>query len=67
MDTPSKTTIENLDRHVGQAVTLSGWVYKTRASGKIAFIIVRDGTGLCQCVLEKSDETQLINTSQLVL
>ncbi len=57
MDTASKTTIENLDRHVGQAVTLSGWVYKTRASGKIAFIIVRDGTGLCQCVLEKSDET----------
>ena len=57
MDKASKTTIEHLDRHVGQAVTLSGWVYKTRASGKIAFIIVRDGTGLCQCVLEKTEQT----------
>ena len=54
----SKTTIDQLDEHVGQSVTLQGWVYKTRASGKIAFIILRDGTGLCQCVLEKNDQTE---------
>ncbi len=50
----TKTTIDRLHEHVGQTVTLQGWVYKTRASGKIAFIVVRDGTGLCQCVLERS-------------
>ncbi|MFQ5415348.1 MAG: OB-fold nucleic acid binding domain-containing protein, partial [Phycisphaerae bacterium] len=52
------TTIDRLRDHVGQTVTLRGWVYKTRASGKIAFIVVRDGTGLCQCVLERSDATE---------
>ncbi len=53
----TKTTIDRLSGFVGKTVTLSGWVYNTRASGKIAFLIVRDGTGLCQCVVEKSDET----------
>ncbi|GAG53114.1 unnamed protein product, partial [marine sediment metagenome] len=32
---------------------LSGWLYKGRSSGKIQFLIIRDGTGLCQCVVEK--------------
>ncbi|MEP0848323.1 MAG: asparagine--tRNA ligase [Phycisphaerae bacterium] len=49
------TTIEQLAKHVGQTVTLSGWLYNSRSSGKLLFLIVRDGTGLCQCVLEKSD------------
>jgi asparaginyl-tRNA synthetase len=52
------TTINRLSEHVDQSVTLSGWVYNTRASGKIAFIILRDGTGLCQCVVEKNDQTE---------
>ena len=38
----------------GKEVTLAGWLYKGRSSGKIQFLIVRDGTGLCQCVVEKS-------------
>ena len=42
------TTIDRLGDHVGQTVTLRGWVYNTRVSGKIAFIILRDGTGRCQ-------------------
>jgi asparaginyl-tRNA synthetase len=53
----TKATINRLCDHVGQTVTLQGWVYKTRAGGKIAFVIVRDGTGLCQCVIEKNDQT----------
>ena len=52
------TTINRLGDHVGQTVTLEGWVYNCRASGKIAFIILRDGTGLCQCVLEKNEQTE---------
>jgi asparaginyl-tRNA synthetase len=53
-----RTTINKLADHVGQAVTLSGWVYNTRSSGKIAFVILRDGTGLCQCVIEKNEQTE---------
>ncbi len=58
METTVNTTISRLCDHVGQSVTLSGWVYKTRASGKIAFIILRDGTGLCQCVVEKNEQSE---------
>ncbi|MCO6438741.1 MAG: asparagine--tRNA ligase [Phycisphaerae bacterium] len=50
------TTISRLADHVGEEVTLGGWLYNIRSSGKIAFVILRDGTGLCQCVLEKSED-----------
>ena len=52
--------IDQLKDHVGQEVTIQGWLYNSRASGKIQFLIVRDGTGLCQCIVEKGqvpDET----------
>jgi asparaginyl-tRNA synthetase len=45
--------IDQLKDHVGQEVTLNGWLYNSRASGKIQFLIIRDGTGLCQCIVEK--------------
>jgi asparaginyl-tRNA synthetase len=51
---PTATTIAELARHVGQTVTLSGWLYNSRSSGKLLFLVLRDGTGLCQCVLEKT-------------
>jgi len=41
---------------VGQEVTLAGWVSQSRSSGKILFLVIRDGTGLCQGVLEKKPE-----------
>ncbi len=52
------TTIRSLVDHVGKAVRLQGWVYNTRSSGKIAFVILRDGTGHCQCVIEKNETTE---------
>ncbi len=55
MATPA--TICELAQHVGQTVTLRGWLYNSRSSGKLMFLVVRDGTGLCQCVLEKTDAT----------
>ena len=48
-----KTFISQLKNHAGQTVTLAGWLYNSRSSGKLQFLIIRDGTGLCQCVLEK--------------
>jgi asparaginyl-tRNA synthetase len=49
----NRTFINALKDFVGREVTLAGWVYQGRSSGKVQFIIVRDGTGLCQCVVEK--------------
>ncbi|MGB2809340.1 MAG: amino acid--tRNA ligase-related protein [Sedimentisphaerales bacterium] len=48
-----KVTINELAGHVAEVVTLAGWLYNSRASGKIQFLIIRDGTGLCQCIAEK--------------
>jgi len=45
--------ISQLKNHVDEQVTLAGWLYKSRSSGKVQFLIVRDGTGLCQCIVEK--------------
>ena len=59
MANDSTVYIDQLNNHVGEEVTLEGWLYRGRASGKVQFLIVRDGTGLCQCVVEKgkiSDE-----------
>ncbi|MBM4174682.1 MAG: asparagine--tRNA ligase [Ignavibacteria bacterium] len=51
----SKVYIEDLARHVNSEVELKGWIYNKRSSGKIRFIVLRDGTGICQCVLVKSN------------
>jgi len=40
--------IEDLSKHENQQVEIRGWVYNKRSSGKIRFIIVRDGTGYVQ-------------------
>jgi asparaginyl-tRNA synthetase len=42
--------ISDLKDHVGQTVELKGWVYNHRSSGKIKFLLLRDGTGIAQCV-----------------
>src|SRR5215467_7353761 len=47
--------IEDLARHLGEEVTLRGWLYNKRSSGKLHFLLVRDGTGICQCVASKAD------------
>ena len=52
---PERTTIERLSRHVGQTVTLEGWLYNKSSKGKLHFAQLRDGTGVCQCVLFKND------------
>jgi asparaginyl-tRNA synthetase len=50
---PPLADIARLADHVGQAVTVRGWVQHLRSSGKIRFLVVRDGTGLVQGVLVK--------------
>ncbi|NPV92114.1 MAG: asparagine--tRNA ligase [Firmicutes bacterium] len=48
-------SIKNLYRHVGEEVTLQGWLYNLRSSGKIFFLIIRDGSGIVQGVLVKKE------------
>src|SRR6266498_2758919 len=52
---PDRHWIEELPQHAGRTVSVRGWVTTTRSSGKIAFVVVRDGTGLLQAVLSKKD------------
>jgi asparaginyl-tRNA synthetase len=55
-------TIAELGQHLDQEVTLAGWVSTLRSSGKILFLVLRDGTGICQGVLEKTaDREELFN------
>ncbi|HXV76286.1 MAG TPA: asparagine--tRNA ligase [Candidatus Polarisedimenticolaceae bacterium] len=47
--------VEELSRHVGESVALNGWVVQQRSSGKIKFLVLRDGTGYLQCVAFVND------------
>jgi asparaginyl-tRNA synthetase len=49
------TSITNLSEHQDQIVTLKGWLYNIRSSKAIHFLEVRDGTGLCQCIVAQDD------------
>jgi asparaginyl-tRNA synthetase len=50
-----RVTIRQLAGHVGETVTLRGWVSHSRSKGKIAFLVLRDGTGRCQAVASVQD------------
>ena len=52
---PEFARIDELGGRVGQAVTVRGWVMTTRSSGKIAFVVLRDGTGYLQAVISKKE------------
>src|SRR3954463_6939006 len=52
---PDRFTIGNAAQFVGQTVTVRGWVYNKRSSGKIKFLVLRDGTGIMQGVLFKGE------------
>jgi len=47
--------IQSAKEFVGETVTLKGWAYNVRKSGKIWFLLLRDGTGVMQCVITKTD------------
>lgn len=47
---PLRYYIDELKNFVGKTVELKGWVYNARSSKKVKFLLLRDGTGICQCV-----------------
>ncbi|HLB58760.1 MAG TPA: asparagine--tRNA ligase [Bdellovibrionota bacterium] len=59
--------IKHAGEFVGREVQLQGWVYNTRSSGKVKFLVLRDGTGYMQCVYFKGnlDEATFTRFDQL--
>ena len=51
----SAVRIEDIGRHVGEEVEIRGWVHQRRGSGKVAFLVVRDGSGIIQAVGVKAE------------
>ena len=51
----TRIAIADAARHEGESVEIAGWLYNLRKSGKIVFPILRDGTGLMQCVAMKNN------------
>jgi len=51
-----QTYINELKNHIGEEVTLKGWLYNTRSSGKLVFLQLRDGTGIVQCIVFKGND-----------
>jgi asparaginyl-tRNA synthetase len=51
----SHVYIDKVSEHVGKTVTIKGWLHNRRSSGKIHFLVVRDGTGFLQVVMGKND------------
>ena len=47
--------IRQLPRYIGEVVQIAGWVVHVRSSGKVAFLVIRDGYGLLQCVVAKAE------------
>lgn len=50
--------IKNMGNHTGQKIRIKGWLHNKRSSGKIAFLILRDGSGLVQGVVVRQDVTE---------
>ena len=55
--------IEEIGKYVGQEVTLQGWLYNKRSSGKLQFLLLRDGTGIIQCIVAKKDVPEEVFTN----
>ncbi len=53
-DASSVVRVRDLGAHVGHEVTVRGWLTTKRSSGKIRFLVLRDGSGLVQCVMARS-------------
>ncbi len=61
-----QTYISELRQHIGEEVTLKGWLYNSRSSGKLIFLQLRDGSGVVQCVVFKGNDDQLFEAAKVL-
>ncbi len=59
-----QTYIDQLKNHIGETVTLKGWLYNSRSSGKLVFLQLRDGTGIVQCVVFKGNDEDIFEKAK---
>jgi len=57
--------IKDLAAHAGQEATIRGWLYGRRSGGGVSFLQVRDGSGICQCVVEAAATDAFTAASEL--
>jgi len=60
----NQTYINELKNHIGEEVTLKGWLYNSRSSGKLVFLQLRDGTGIVQCVVFKGNDEEVFERTK---
>ncbi len=60
----NQTYIDQLAGKIGETVTLKGWLYNSRSSGKLVFLQLRDGTGTVQCVVFKGNDEALFDVAK---
>jgi asparaginyl-tRNA synthetase len=56
----TQTYISEIGRRLGEEVTIKGWLYNKRSSGKLAFLELRDGTGILQGIVSKRDVAERV-------
>jgi asparaginyl-tRNA synthetase len=59
-----QTYINQLKDQIGNEVTLKGWLYNSRSSGKLVFLQLRDGTGIVQCVVFKGNNEEVFEKAK---
>ena len=52
--------IKDLSKYEGSSITLKGWAANKRESKGLVFLILRDGTGLCQCVVDANNVSEAV-------
>jgi len=57
-------TIDQARDHIGEGITLRGWLYNKRSSGKILFLQIRDGTGTIQGVITEPEKPDLFSRAE---
>ena len=60
-----RTLSSEVKNHVGETVTIKGWIHKKRLLGGLNFISVRDRHGLTQCLIEDKDEVEKLRGMQI--
>ena len=57
---PQTVSIATISGFEDQEVSINGWLYNSRGSGKIAFLQLRDGSGIVQCVIAKAEHDEAL-------
>lgn len=53
-----QTYISEIPKHLGGEITIKGWLYNKRSSGKLGFLEIRDGSGIIQGIVSKKDVSE---------